>query len=366
MYIESLELSNFRNYRSLDLTFDKGTNLFWGNNAQGKTNILEALYLGGTTRSHRTAKDKDMVKIGETEGHIRLILNKNESEDRIDMHLKKQKAKGIAINGIPIKKASELFGLISMVFFSPEDLNMIKNGPAERRRFIDRELSQLDRIYLTDLIRYQKCLVQRNKLLHEISFRPQLIDELDVWDDQLVSYGEKVIRSREAFIDELNVIVRRIHGNLTGMAEEILLIYEPSAEADTLAQRIRELRDSDLRNQATGAGPHRDDIGVQVNGMDLRLFGSQGQQRTAALSLKLSEIELVKERIHDTPVLLLDDVLSELDVNRQDFLLDSIRETQTFITCTGVEEIARRHFSIDKSFFVKEGRVRSDRAIPKT
>jgi len=358
MYIESLELSNFRNYRSLNLTFDKGTNLFWGNNAQGKTNILEAIYLGGTTRSHRTAKDRDMVKIGEAEGHIRLMLNKNESAERIDMHLKKQKAKGIAINGVPIKKASELFGMVSMVFFSPEDLNMIKNGPSERRRFIDRELSQLDRIYLTDLIRYQKCLVQRNKLLHEISFRPDLIKELEVWDEQLISCGERVIRAREAFIEELNVIVRPIHARLTGEKEEILLTYEPSSYADSLAGRIAETRDSDLRNQTTSIGPHRDDIGVQVNAMDLRLFGSQGQQRTAALSLKLSEIELVKERVLDTPVLLLDDVLSELDESRQDFLLDSIRETQTFITCTGMKDITQKSFRIDKAFYVREGSVK--------
>ena len=360
MYIESLELRHFRNYDDLSLQFDRGTNLFWGSNAQGKTNILEALYLGGTTRSHRTAKDKDMIKLGQAESHIRMTLCKNDVEGRIDMHLKKQKAKGIAINGIPIRKASELFGLVSMVFFSPEDLNMIKNGPSERRRFIDRELSQLDRIYLTDLVRYQKCLMQRNKLLHEIYFRPDLIDELDVWDDQLISYGEKVVRGREAFLEELNEIVSGIHSHLTGQRETIRLIYEPSVSEGDLGDRIRRMRESDLKTQSTGAGPHRDDMCVEINGMDARVYGSQGQQRTAALSLKMSEIELVRKRIHDTPVLLLDDVLSELDESRQDFLLDSIRDIQTFITCTGIDEITRGQFKIDRSFYVEDGRVAAD------
>ena len=363
MFIKSLELANFRNYKDLSLTFCKGTNLFWGHNAQGKTNILEALYLGGTTRSHRTAKDKDMIRLGKAESHIRIILEKNERNDRIDMHLKKQKAKGIAINGLPIKKASELLGLVSMVFFSPEDLNMIKNGPSERRRFIDRELSQLDRIYLTNLIRYQKCLMQRNKLLHEISFRPNLISELDVWDDQLVSYGRRVISGREAFLEELNEIVRQIHGNLTGQKEEIRLLYEPSVSEGAFGDKVMELRDSDLKNQTTGAGPHRDDLCVEINGMDSRVFGSQGQQRTAALSLKLSEIEIIKKKIHDTPVLLLDDVLSELDEDRQAFLLDSIRETQTFITCTGLSDVADKRFPVDKAFYVEEGSVTEKRGI---
>jgi len=357
MIIESLELRHIRNYDELSLTFDKGTNLFWGDNAQGKTNILEAIYLCGTTRSHRGAKDKVIFTFGQAEGHIRMVLVKKSVDGRIDMHLKRQKAKGIAVNGVPIRKASELFGLVSMVFFSPEDLNMIKNGPSERRRFIDRELSQLDRIYLTDLGRYQKCLMQRNKLLHEIAFRPDLIKELDVWDEQLIFYGERVTAKRIEFIRELDEMVKGIHGKLTGHKESISLAYEPSASPGGLGDKIRAQRESDLRFQATGSGPHRDDLCVEIDGRDSRIYGSQGQQRTAALALKLSEIDLVKNKIGDTPVLLLDDVLSELDSSRQEFLLDNIRDIQTFITCTGIDDLTRSHFKIDKSFHVVAGTV---------
>ena len=357
MIIESLELRHVRNYDELSLTFDKGTNLFWGDNAQGKTNILEALYLCGTTRSHRGAKDKDIITIGQAEGHIRMVLVKKNVDGRIDMHLKRQKAKGIAVNGVPIRKASELFGLVSMVFFSPEDLNMIKNGPSERRRFIDRELSQLDRIYLTDLTRYQKCLMQRNKLLHEIAFKPNLLSELDVWDEQLIYYGERVVAKRIEFINELEDLVREIHGSLTGNKEIISLAYEPSASPGALGDKIRAQRDSDLRLQSTGSGPHRDDLCVEIDGRDSRIYGSQGQQRTAALALKLSEIDLVKKKTGDTPVLLLDDVLSELDGSRQEFLLENIRDIQTFITCTGIDDLTRSHFKVDKSFHVVSGTV---------
>lgn len=357
MNIASLELLNFRNYEKQSLTFDPGTNLLWGDNAQGKTNVLEALYLCGTTRSHRGAKDRDMIRLGAEEGHIRMTVLRNGIPDRIDMHLRRSKAKGIAVNGQPIRRAADLFGLTAMVFFSPEDLNMIKNGPAERRRFIDRELSQLNRIYLSDLTRYQKCLQQRNHLLREMSFRQDRENELEVWDEQLILCGEKVIDGRQAFIEELQDIVRDCHRHLTGGRETIDLIYEPSCAAGQMEAGLRKSLASDRKLQTTQVGPHRDDMAVMINGMDARLFGSQGQQRTAALSLKLSEIALVRKNRRETPVLLLDDVLSELDESRQDYLLDGIRETQTFITCTGIDEITRSHFRIDKSFHIRSGGI---------
>ena len=186
MYIESMELKDFRNYEFLSLRFDKGTNIFYGDNAQGKTNILEAAYLSGTTKSHKCSKDKEMIRFGEQESHIRTVVVKKDKEYQIDMHLKHNRSKGIAINKVPIKKACELFGILNMVFFSPEDLNIIKNGPAERRRFLDSELCQLDKIYLSDLTTYNKILNQRNKLLKDMVYRPDLKDTLPVWDMQLV------------------------------------------------------------------------------------------------------------------------------------------------------------------------------------
>ena len=357
MIVKSIELKNFRNYRDLKLLFDERTNIFYGDNAQGKTNILEAVYLSGTTRSHKGSRDRDMILFGEEEAHLRTFIRKRELEYQIDIHLKKNKAKGIAINGVPIRKASELFGIANFVFFSPEDLSIIKQGPAERRRFLDMELCQLDKVYLHHLSGYNRVLIQRNKLLKDLAFQPELADTLDVWDLQLAEYGKRVIEGREEFIASLGEIVGRIHGNLSGGRERLKLSYEKNPSGEELYERIRQNRDKDIRMKTTSVGPHRDDLLFSSDGVDIRKFGSQGQQRTAALSLKLSEIELVKQVIRDTPVLLLDDVLSELDQNRQNYLLNSIHDIQTLITCTGLDEFVGHRFSINKVFKVVEGSV---------
>lgn len=359
MKIKSLKLKNFRNYDLLKLDFDGSTNIFYGNNAQGKTNILEAVYLSGTTKSHRGAKDRDIIQFKHDESHIEMIVEKNGISYQLDMHLKKNSPKGIAVNKIPIRKASELFGIVNLVFFSPEDLNIIKNGPAERRRFIDLELSQLDKVYLNDLSNYNRIVNQRNHLLKEIGFNNQdnLRDMLDIWEMQLIQYGDKIIERRKGFVEDINKIISFIHKKLTGGKEELRVIYEPSNGEMSLEQALNRSRERDIRIKSTSVGPHRDDICFMIGDMDIRKYGSQGQQRTAALSLKLSEIELVKQMIHDTPVLLLDDVLSELDKHRQNYLLDSIHDIQTLITCTGVEDFVNHRFSINKVFHVQNGQV---------
>ena len=219
MIVKSLKLNQFRNYESLQLSFDKGTNLFYGNNAQGKTNILEAVYLCGTTKSHKGSKDREMIRFGEEEAHIRMAISRSQSAYEIDMHLKKNRPKGIAVNGVPIRKAAELLGIANFVFFSPEDLGIIKNGPAERRRFMDMELCQLDKIYVHNLVNYNKVLLQRNKLLKDIAFNPSLADTLDVWDEQLVSYGLELIKIRQRFVENLNGIIYDIHNRLSGNKE---------------------------------------------------------------------------------------------------------------------------------------------------
>ena len=341
----------------MSLGFDKSTNIFYGDNAQGKTNILEAVYLSGTTKSHRGTKDKDMIQFGANESHIETIVEKNGIKYQIDMHLKKNSPKGIAINKIPIRKASELFGIIHIVFFSPEDLNIIKNGPGERRRFIDLELSQLDKVYLNNLSNYNRIVNQRNHLLKEIDYNKGALETLDIWDIQLIQYGNKIIERRQKFIEEINKIISNIHKKLTGNREDIKIVYEPSNGALSFEQALLKNKEKDLRIKSTSVGPHRDDIAFLVSDIDIRKYGSQGQQRTAALSLKLSEIELVKQSIHDTPVLLLDDVLSELDKHRQNYLLDSIHDIQTLITCTGVDEFVNHRFSINKVFHVQNGQV---------
>ena len=357
MILKSIELKNFRNYDDLDLKFDSGTNILFGDNAQGKTNILEAAYVSGTTKSHKGSRDKDMIRFGEDESHIRTIVEKQGKEYQLDIHLKKNRSKGIAINKVPIKKASELFGILNMVFFSPEDLNIIKNGPSERRRFLDAEICQLDKIYLSDLTRYNKILMQRNRLLKDMQHQPQLMETLPVWDMQLVEYGKRLIRRRRQFVEELSEIVTGIHRNISGKREELVLRYEPNIDAEFLEDELNRVREKDRKYAQTSVGPHRDDISFFIRGVDIRKFGSQGQQRTSALSLKLSEIELVRQTIHDTPVLLLDDVLSELDSNRQNYLLNSIHDIQTMITCTGLDEFVRNRFQIDKVFYVIDGHV---------
>ena len=357
MVIKSLKLKNYRNYELLNLTFDPKTNILYGDNAQGKTNILEALYLSGTTKSHRGTKDRDLIQFGREESHLETVVEKNGVLFQIDMHLKKNSPKGIAINKIPIRRAGELFGIVHFVFFSPEDLNIIKEGPAGRRRFIDLELSQLDKVYLSNLSNYNRIINQRNSLLKEIVYQKDLIDTLDIWDMQLAEYGTKIIERRKKFIDEVNRIIGGIHEKLTGGRENIELSYESSAGELSMEEMLRKNRERDIRFKSTSAGPHRDDLCFWVGDLDIRKFGSQGQQRTAALSLKLSEIELVKMLIHDTPILLLDDVLSELDKNRQNYLLDSIHDIQTVITCTGLDEFVNHRFSINKIFYVKNGTV---------
>lgn len=357
MIIKSLELDHFRNYDSLSMTFDSGTNILYGDNAQGKTNILEAIYLSATTKSHKGSKDRDIVNFVAEEAHIRTYIEKDGLENRVDMHLRKNKSKGIAINGQKIKKAADLLGLLNVVFFSPEDLSIIKNGPAERRRFVDMELCQLDSFYLYNLNNYNKIVNQRNKLLKELYYNPGLKDTLSIWDSQLLSYGSKIIERRIAFVEQLNDIIYEIHRKLSGNKEELRICYEPDVTLEEYEQKLQSGQERDIRLKQTSTGPHRDDFSFLAGNIDIRKFGSQGQQRTAALSLKLSEIELVKKITRDTPVLLLDDVLSELDSNRQNYLLNSIGDIQTIITCTGLEEFVNNRFEINRIYRVSNATV---------
>lgn len=360
MVIKSIKLENFRNYESLDLTFERGTNILYGDNAQGKTNVLEAIYLSATTKSHRGSKDKEVIRFSDEEAHIRTFLDKDGMEYRVDMHLRKNKSKGIAVNSQQLKKAAELLGLLNVVFFSPEDLSIIKNGPSERRRFVDMELCQIDKTYLYNLNQYIKVVNQRNKLLKDMYFNQIIDGSLQIWNMQLLSYGKKLIERRSRFVNELNEIIYDIHKKLSGSREEIEVIYEPDTKEDTFEENLKLSNDRDMKYKTTTVGPHRDDFCFYINGVDIRKYGSQGQQRTAALSLKLSEIEMVKRASKDQPVLLLDDVLSELDSSRQNYLLSSIGDIQTIITCTGLDEFINNRITIDKIFKVTNGSITSE------
>lgn len=364
MYIDSIELTNFRNYESLELGFSEKTNILYGENAQGKTNVLEAAYVGATTRSHRMTRDKDMIRFGADEAHIRLNVKKRDVGHRIDMQLRKTNGKSVNIDGIPIRRSSELFGLINIIFFSPEDLSIVKEGPAERRRFMDAEICQLSRIYYSNLSDYNKILNQRNNLIREILNRrskrasdEDLLMTLDVWDMQLAQYGKRIIEERHNFIRMLYEVVQRVHSKITGGREKIEIKYEPNVREDRLEEMLKSKREADFRSASTTVGPQRDDIGIYINENDVRVYGSQGQQRTAALTLKLAEIELVREMISDTPILLLDDVMSELDERRRDALLGSIDGIQTILTCTGYGDFIRERVEQDRVYKVVQGKV---------
>ena len=360
MYIKSLRLGDYRNYESLDIDFHPNINIIYGENAQGKTNILEALLVAGTTTSHRGSKDKEIINKDKDEAHIRMNITKEDISHRIDMHLKKNKTKGIAIDGIPIRRTSELLGMVNIVIFSPEDLRIVKNGPSERRRFMNMELCQIDGIYYHDIREYGRILKQRNNLLKQISFRESLKDTLFLWDDKLSEYGKRIIKSRREFIYELNNIVNEISENLTGGRDRIEIIYEPNVSEDEFDERLRISMERDLKTFCTNIGPHKDDFCFINKDMDLRKYGSQGQQRTCAIALKLAEIEIIKRVTGHFPALLLDDVLSELDRNRQNYLLENIKDIQTVITCTGMEEFVDSNLSVDRVFKVEDGRVYSE------
>ncbi len=359
MIIKSLELENYRNYNDFQIEFDQHTNILFGDNAQGKTNILESIYLAGTTKSHKGSKDKEIIQFNQDQSHIKILIEKNDIPYKIDMHLRASKSKTIAINGTPIKKAVELLGLMNIVFFSPEDLNIIKSGPAERRRFIDMELCQLDKFYLYNLSSYNKIVNQRNKLLKEIYGNSSLKETLDIWDSQLISYGSKIIERRIQFIEQLNELIVPIHNKLSGEKENLKVVYHPDVEIGEYERKLKANRERDIHMKLTSTGPHRDDICFYIQDIDIRKFGSQGQQRTVALSLKLSEIEIVKKITNDTPILLLDDVLSELDSNRQNYLLNSIGDIQTIITCTGLDDFINNRFQMNKVFHIVNGTIKA-------
>ena len=357
MYIKDLSVLNFRNIKDTKVELSENINIFYGDNAQGKTNFLEAIYVCSIGRSQRTKFDSQLIKFGYDEAHIRTFVVRKNYSGRIDVHLKKSVKKGMAINGMPARKISEFLGNLITVIFSPEDLRLVKGSPSERRKFMDLEICQLSKIYCYDLQQYYKVLKQRNNLLKSHIRDKSYYDTLDVWDMQLSDYGERIIKKREEFIRDVNLISKNIHANITDNKEELRMEYESSVEKDSFLEKITNSRDRDIALGSTNIGPHKDDIIFFINDNDTKLYGSQGQQRTAALSAKLAEVELIRQEIGENPVLLLDDVLSELDENRQRFLINNIENLQTFITCTGIEGSIYKSFRKSTMYNIKNGEI---------
>ena len=352
MQINQLRLKDFRNYKNLDISFHPKVNIFLGNNAQGKTNLLEAIYITSLGKSFRTGKDWEMIRFEMPFFRVEVDASKDGEVLLIDMAVSQEK-KGIKIDGLKATKTSDLLENIYTVIFSPEDLKIVKDEPEKRRRFIDREITQLRPSYYQNLTCYKKALVQRNALLKDCNLNEE---NLNVWDESLAYYGHRIMEQREIFISKLDTISRQLHNDITEGKETLEVIYEKDCCEDLLEKLTRTHRRDRMRG-TTGAGPHRDDLKILVNGVDIRPYGSQGQQRTAALSLKLSELQLIKEETGEEGILLLDDVLSELDAQRQQFLIKSLGSVQLFITATELSKEVRKSLAGGNLYRVTEGCV---------
>lgn len=352
MEITKLSLTNFRNYTVQTVELGKNLNVIIGKNAQGKTNLLESIFLCAIGRSPRSTKDKDLINWDCSFAKVEVDIKKKVGKSQIEMYLFKNQNKAIKINRIGIKKIGQLFGNLNAIYFSPDELKLIKESPEERRKFMDIDLCQFDRNYFYDIANYNKVLQQRNKLLKSSS-EAVLKDTISIWNEQLAISGAKIIMARLKLIDKLKVYAGRVHNDLTSGQEELTLSYQGfTADNENelkllLLKKYDESLEKDIHLGFTSVGPHRDDIKIESNGIDLRAFGSQGQQRTGALSLKLAELEVFKENIGEYPVLLLDDVLSELDSDRQNKLLQFVSSIQTLITCTDFDfNIPHNRFEI--------------------
>lgn len=367
MYIKGLKLRNFRNYKKLDIELSENFNVIYGNNGQGKTNILESIYLCASGRSHRTSKDMELVNLEENSYYISIDVQKKDSSSLIEIMYEKNTKKRVRINEVPAKKIGDLMGQVNVVMFSPEDLMIIKEGPSERRRFLDITISQLRPSYFYDLQQYYKILGQRNNLLKEIQEKRGLIDTLDIWNENLVNVGARIIKKRHEFLKRLSSFAEKNHLKLTNGKERLNLKYSCSlntkGEEDVneikgvFKKKLERLQESEIKKGVTLSGPHRDDYDILLNGLNIKVYGSQGQQRTAVLSVKLSEIDIMKENTDEFPVLLLDDVMSELDNKRQEYLFNNLKSIQTFITCTDKGFFEDKIKNNSKFFNVNNGQI---------
>ena len=365
MYIKDIELHNFRNYRDLELAFHPSVNLILGNNAQGKTNLLESIYITSMGKSFRTSKDQEMILFGEEFGRVKVNAQKDYYDTSVELILSKDSKKSAKVDGVKIKKSSQLLENIYIVIFSPEDLRIVKDEPEKRRKFIDRELCQLRPKYYEDLSNYKKVLLQRNAYLKEYEVDPSI---LDLWDMQLAKYGASIMMMRGDFVKKLDKISRGIHGAITNGKESLELKYVPNVPLagslgeleESYYKAIRGAFDNDLRQRTTTKGPHKDDLEFYIDGISVRSFGSQGQQRTSALSIKLAELSLIKEETGEEAILLLDDVMSELDLERQEFLVKSLSDIQMFITTTEIPDKLKETLPEGKTFYVTAGSVEEE------
>lgn len=367
MWLKSLELSHYRNYDHLQLDFSETVNVFLGDNAQGKTNLIESIYVLALARSHRTNKDRELIQWQEDAAYIKGIVSRRQQSLPLDLKLSSS-GKIAKINHLEQKKLSDYIGQLNVILFAPEDLSLVKGSPSIRRQFLDRELGQLDRIYLHHLVQYQKILKQRNEYLKIIQNQQADKIFLEILNEQLAAEGAEVLKRRQSFTALLQEWAAPIQSDISRGQESLAISYESKLdleELDTVEAIYEALLslyeqeiERDLRQRTTTIGPHRDDLLFKINGREVKNFGSQGQQRTVALALKLAEIELMKKISGEYPILLLDDVLSELDDDRQTHLLASIQnKVQTFLTTTSLDGVRMDLLDNPTIFMIESGQA---------
>ena len=353
MLITNLKLQNFRNYEKLNLDFVDGINIIYGDNAQGKTNILESIFISAIGKSFRTNKDKELIMFNEEFARIEADFSKSDRDGKIKIDLNEKK--DIYLNGVKIKKLSDLLGNIHIVIFTPDDISILKNGPSGRRRFLDIFIGQLRPKYIYALNMYLKALEQRNNYLKQIKFENKSEDFLDIRDEKICDYAESVFKYRFEFINKLKEKIKNVHNIITENNEDINIEYiSDFTNKEEFLKKLKNNRKLDILKGYTTKGIHRDDFNIYINNNLVNIYGSQGQHRTAILSLKMSELQVVKDEIGENPILLLDDFMSELDEKRRMNFLQNIRDTQVIITCT--EKISVENLNY-KVYNVKSGKI---------
>ena len=362
MFIKELKLKNFRNYKDLTIDFDERVNLITGQNAQGKTNLIESLYLSSMGRSFRTSHDGEMIRFGEESAYVKVNAQREYVDTKVEILLKNGVGKAIRKDGCSVRKTADLLDNIVIVIFSPEDLKIVKDEPEKRRRFIDRELSQIKPAYYDAYMHYRRALMERNSYLKNDKIEESM---LDIWDEGLIKYGALLMKYRSDFVDELSDISGNIHFNITNGKERVVLKYDPDidiagdigTQEEFISRQLVASRENDIRRGSTTRGPHKDDISFIIDNINVRNYGSQGQQRTCALSLKLAELEIIRNETGENAILLLDDVMSELDEERREYLIRALTDNQIFITTTDIDDSLMRAYPEAKIIHVDNGTI---------
>lgn len=368
MFITSLKLEQYRNIEALNLSIDAGVNMFVGANAQGKTNILESILVLALTKSHRTSKDKELIHWQSDYTRLHAGITKKYGAGTLDLHIGQQ-GKTAKINGLEQKKLSGFVGALNVVMFAPEDLEIVKGSPGVRRRFMDMEIGQVHPAYLYELQQYQKIVQQKSNGFRKLDMAKESNRVmLDVWNEQMATSGVKIMKNRQSFINKLQVWAQNIHSGITNGQEQLRIVYKPSIDCDDLQDdsvlfnqfmiKLSQVKEQEQRRMMCLVGPHRDDLILYINDKEVLAYGSQGQQRTCALSLKLAELELMREEVGEYPVLLLDDVLSELDRHRQTQLIETFQDkVQTFITATDIDHVNAAKLKRAMLYHVNAGNI---------